>query len=250
MTSLCPSVFETVFERSTAGGYLLSPTPEFRILAVNDTFLRATGRTRAELLGMPLFEAFGAHPGDEAGVQALRASLLRVLATGEPDMLAVQRYPIPVVAADGTRHFEERYWSALNTPIPGPDGALVCISHSTIDVTDVVRLRSQASQSADEVARVRAEADLAHRARLLHEVNCALEAERGRLVHLFEHAPGFVYFTEGAPHRIVQANQALSMLAGPHDVVGCTLAEAFPGEGAQAFPVSYTHLTLPTNREV
>lgn len=51
MTSLCTSVFETVFERSTAGGYLLSPTPDFRLLAVNDTFLKVTGRTRAELLG-------------------------------------------------------------------------------------------------------------------------------------------------------------------------------------------------------
>ncbi|WP_157264391.1 PAS domain-containing sensor histidine kinase [Azohydromonas aeria] len=235
MDSLCTSVFETVFKRSTAGGYLLSPTPEFRILAVNDTFLEATGRTRAELLGVPLFEAFGARPGDEGGVHALRASLLKVLVTGEPDMLTVQRYPIPVIAADGSRHFEERYWSALNTPIPGPDGALACISHSTIDVTDVVRLRSQARQSADEVARVRAEADLANRAQLLHEVNRALEAERGRLAHLFEHAPGFVYFTEGAAHRIVQANRALSALAGPRDLVGCTLAEAFPGEGAQAF---------------
>jgi signal transduction histidine kinase/CheY-like chemotaxis protein len=138
---LSPDLFEAVFNSSPIGHYLLSPTPDAIILAVNDAFLKASARTREELVGISLFAAFPRNPDDPAdtGETDLRRSFSRVLATGQPDRLPVQRYPIPVVLPNGEAGFEERFWSAFSTPIFGADGAILCISHTTIDVTEQVR---------------------------------------------------------------------------------------------------------------
>jgi signal transduction histidine kinase len=138
---LSPSVFESAFNSSPIGKYLLSPTPEAIILAVNDSFLRASSRRREDLVGVSLFVAFPSDPNDPASTNEteLRASLARVRATGQPDTLPVQRYPIPVLAADGGITFEERFWSAHSAPVFGPDGDLVCIAHTTKDVTEQIR---------------------------------------------------------------------------------------------------------------
>ncbi|MFN3791021.1 ATP-binding protein [Massilia sp.] len=138
---LSPSVFESAFNSSPIGKYLLSPTPEAVILAVNDAFLRASSRRREELVGTSLFVAFPSNPddpGSSTNEAELRASFAKVLATGEPDMLPVQRYPIPVQAADGAIGFEERFWSAYSAPVFGEDGAIACISHTTKDVTEQI----------------------------------------------------------------------------------------------------------------
>ncbi|MFF8940487.1 hypothetical protein ACF08O_38460 [Streptomyces paradoxus] len=47
-------------------------------------------------------------------------SLRRVLDIGKPDTLVLQRYDIP--APDRPGGFEERWWSEVHTPLPGPDG--------------------------------------------------------------------------------------------------------------------------------
>jgi PAS domain S-box-containing protein len=119
------------------GNYLLSPTPEAIILAVNDAFLATASRAREELLGLSVFAAFPENPDDpqDTGVSALRDSILRVLASGKPDALPLQRYPIWVTTPEGGKRYEERFWSALNTPVFGPGGELICISHHTTDVT-------------------------------------------------------------------------------------------------------------------
>ena len=111
---LAPSVFESAFNSSPLGKYLLSPTPEAVILAVNEAFLKASSRRREDLVGRSLFEAFPPDPNDPERIneQELRASLARVRDTGQPDTLPVQRYPIPVPGADGVVSFEERFWSA------------------------------------------------------------------------------------------------------------------------------------------
>jgi len=139
---LSPSVFESVFNSSPIGKYLLSPTPEAIILAVNDAFLKASSRRREDLLGKSLFVAFPSNPDDPASSTneaELRASLARVLQTGKPDTLPVQRYPIPLKGPDGTIVFEERFWSAYSAPVLDRDGAVACISHTTKDVTEQIR---------------------------------------------------------------------------------------------------------------
>jgi len=143
------NLFESVFNRSPFGHYLLSPTPEATILAVNDAFLKASARTRTELVGLSLFTAFPGNPADptDSGEVLLRDSLARVRASSRPDTLPAIRYPIPVVLPNGETGFEERFWTATSTPIFGTDGQLLCISHSNIDVTDQVNSEAAVRES-------------------------------------------------------------------------------------------------------
>jgi len=143
------NLFESVFNRSPFGHYLLSPTPEATILAVNDAFLKASARTRTELVGLSLFTAFPNNPADptDSGEALLRDSLARVRASRHPDTLPALRYPIPVVLPNGETGFEERFWTATSTPIFGADGELVCISHSNIDVTDQINSEAAVRES-------------------------------------------------------------------------------------------------------
>jgi len=143
------ALYEAVFNASHTGHYLLSPTPEAVILAVNDAFLKASGRRREELVGTSLFVAFprNAEDPNDTGEDDLRRSLARVAATGQVDILPAIRYPIRVELPSGEVRFEERFWNAVSTPIFGPDGQLVCISHSTSDVTAMVRAEVARSES-------------------------------------------------------------------------------------------------------
>lgn len=142
-------LFETVFDHSPVGEYLLSPSDDPVILAVNETFLRTTGRTRESLVGHRLFAAFPGDPEDpgDTGVAALRASLQRVVGSGQADRMPVQRYPIRVRRTDGTERFEERYWRAVNTPVLDGHGQLVCIAHRTEDVTEQTRVEDALGRS-------------------------------------------------------------------------------------------------------
>jgi diguanylate cyclase (GGDEF)-like protein/PAS domain S-box-containing protein len=237
-TLLPLTVFQLVFDNSPICEYLLSPTPEAIILAVNQKFLDSVSRKREDLIGASLFAAFPENPTDpeDSGVTALRQSLLRVIATGKPDTLALQRYPIRVVSAQGVEKFEERYWSVVNTPLFDDDGQLLCISHNTMDVTDMLARKAGTAKTMDaNDQRARLEAGMFTRAQTIQEVNQALEAERTRLQHLFDHAPGFVYFTKGSEHVIVQANDAFHELSGPRELIGKTIRQAFPEVADQGF---------------
>lgn len=112
--------------------------PDLVILDVNAAYCRATGRPRVDLVGRYLFDAFPDNPADPDadGVPNLSASLHRVLRSGEPETMAVQKYDIPVPDRPGV--FEERWWSPINTPVLGPDGQVAWIIHRVEDVTDFV----------------------------------------------------------------------------------------------------------------
>ena len=137
--------FEAVFNCGPQGNCLVSPTAEATIIAVNDVLLKFTGRRREDIVGISIYDAFPGDPGDPAdtGEAALRASIGRAGATGTAQAMPAQRYPIQITLPDGGVGYEERYWSAVNTPVFDDKGELICISHSTMDVSD--RLRSEAS---------------------------------------------------------------------------------------------------------
>jgi signal transduction histidine kinase len=143
------NLFESVFDRSPFGHYLLSPTPDAVILAVNDAFLKASARSREELVGVSLFAAFPHDPDDplDDGETRLRGSLAKVMASSQPDTLPAVRYPIPVTLPNGEPGFEERFWNATSMPVFGANGELVCISHSNIDVTDQVNSEAAVRES-------------------------------------------------------------------------------------------------------
>jgi PAS domain S-box-containing protein len=133
-----PQVDHTAVYRQLPVPVLLL-TPEFVVADVNQAYLRVTGRTREELLGRDVFDAFPDNPWDPGatGVRSIRASMRRVLSSGEPEALALLRYDVEV--PDGPGRFAKRYWSPVNAPVFGPDGRVVLIAHCVEDVTDRVR---------------------------------------------------------------------------------------------------------------
>ena len=114
-------------------------TPEFAVADVNLAFLQATGRTREELLGRNIFDAFPDDPSDPnaTGVRNSFASLGRILATGEPDAMEFQKYDAEVPGSPG--QFARTYWGAMNAPVFGADGRLVLIAQCVEEVTDRMR---------------------------------------------------------------------------------------------------------------
>ncbi|HUA41905.1 MAG TPA: PAS domain-containing protein [Streptosporangiaceae bacterium] len=114
-------------------------TPEYVIEEMNEAYLRVTGRTREDLLGLEVFAAFPDNPSDPGatGVRNMSASFGRVLATGEPDELALQRYDVEVPGSPGV--FARRYWCPVNVPVFGSGGRVVLIANCVEEVTDRVR---------------------------------------------------------------------------------------------------------------
>jgi hypothetical protein len=116
--SLSDADYQIIFE-SVPGLYLiLLPNSVYTIVAASDAYLKATMTLRSEIVGRPLFDVFPDNPKDPAadGVSKLQASLGRVLATGKPDVMAVQKYDVRRPEAKGGE-FEVRYWSPINSPV-------------------------------------------------------------------------------------------------------------------------------------
>jgi signal transduction histidine kinase/ActR/RegA family two-component response regulator len=138
--------FRRLFE--AAPGLYLVLTPDFHIVAATEAYLRATMTTREAIVGRHLFEVFPDNPDDPGatGEKNLRASLERVLATGAPDAMAVQKYDIrrPPTAGGG---FEERYWFPVNSAVLDDAGTVEFIIHRVEDVTDFVRSRHELQES-------------------------------------------------------------------------------------------------------
>ena len=126
--------YEAVYRQLPIPVLLL--TPEFAIADVNQASLQATGRTRDELLGRSVFDAFPSNPSDPAAttVRSTIASLRRVLATGEPSAMEFQKSDIEVPGSPGV--FARYYWSGVNAPVLGPDGRVALIAIMAEDVTD------------------------------------------------------------------------------------------------------------------
>jgi PAS domain-containing protein len=127
---------------------VLLMTPDFVMVSMNSAYRRVSGRKREELVGRNVFDAFPDNPADPhaTGVHNLRASLRGVLATGEADVMAMQKYDIEAAASPGL--FEKRYWCPVNAPVFGPDGNIVLLAHCVEEVTDRVR-KFVAAQIAD-----------------------------------------------------------------------------------------------------
>ncbi len=138
MNSSTAEDFRLLFQASPT--LFLALTPELTIVAASDSYLRATMTRRADIVGRHLFEVFPDNPDDPAatGVLNLRNSLKQVLATRQPDQMAIQKYDVRKPAEEGGA-FEERYWSPLNAPALNENGDVVYIIHRVEDVTERVR---------------------------------------------------------------------------------------------------------------
>jgi signal transduction histidine kinase len=128
--------YRALFE--SAPGLYLVLNRDLVIVAASDAYLSATMTRRDAIMGRGIFEVFPDNPDDPAatGVRNLRASLERVLRSGQPDAMAVQKYDIPLPQGGG---FAERHWSPVNSPVRAPDGTIAYIIHRVEDVTEFLR---------------------------------------------------------------------------------------------------------------
>jgi len=132
------NLFSEAFRASPIGQYLLAPTEGLEILDVNDAFLASVRRSRSDVQGKPLFDVFPNNPDDPySAVSALAKSIATAIEEGKSQLMPAQLYPIEM-HRDGKSWFENMYWSATNTPIYGTNGNLLCVSHTTIDITERV----------------------------------------------------------------------------------------------------------------
>jgi PAS domain-containing protein len=114
-------------------------TPQYVIADLNLAYQQVTGRTREELLGRHLFEAFPDNPEDPdaSGVRGIAASLERVLANGKPDTLSLQQYDVEML--DNPGQFARRFWCPVNAPVFGPDGQLMLLVQCVEEITTRVQ---------------------------------------------------------------------------------------------------------------
>ncbi len=117
-------------------------TPDLVIVEANAAYLANVGRTREQLIGRPVFEAFPptADALDEHGVPRVQGSLERARDTGRPDTMPIQRYDIQDPDGPG---MVERFWSLISAPILDADGRVVLVVQRNEDITDVVRERDR-----------------------------------------------------------------------------------------------------------
>ncbi|MEV5910802.1 SpoIIE family protein phosphatase [Streptomyces chartreusis] len=167
--------YEAIFQ--CLPGMVALLTPDLVYVDANEDFQRLSGRPREELVGRYLFDVFPDNPNDTTatGMRNLQASLLRVVATGERDAMALQRYDVEDPLHPG--EWEERYWSPVNAPVFGPDGKVVLLVHRVEEVTELIRLRG--GTGSNSRARV-LEAELYTRARELQELNERLRQSHAR----------------------------------------------------------------------
>ena len=144
--------FQALFE-SAPGPYLVL-SPDFRIVAVSNAYLRATMTKREEILGRDIFEVFPDNPDDPdaTGVRNLSASLNRVKQSQTADTMPVQKYDIPRPETDGGG-FEVRYWNPVNSPVFGANGEVRYIIHRVEDVTALIQLEQRGIEREKESRR-------------------------------------------------------------------------------------------------
>ncbi|MXP00876.1 PAS domain-containing protein [Altererythrobacter xixiisoli] len=192
---------------------------DLTIVWMNDAYLRATMRTRDDIIGKKLLEAFPSDPASESH-QLMTRSFEKVIASGKPDEIALIRYDIH--QPDGTT--KQSFWSATHTPVTNASGQVELILQHTVDVTELHGLRRQ-----------RDEMGVLQRANKVQERNRDLDDESRRLKRLFEQTPGFVAIVSGPNHEFMLANHAYRELVGRQDLVGKTVAEALPEVVDQGF---------------
>lgn len=168
--------FQKVF--LSAPSLFLIVSTDFTILALNDSYERATMKKRDEMIGRNLFEVFPDNPDDKSadGVSNLSKSLHSVLKDKKTHTMAVQRYDVQ--RPDGT--FEVRYWSPINIPIFNSKNEIDYIVHRVEDVTEFITLKDEQSKNENITLGLQKkvnemEVEIVKRSREIQKLNFELE---------------------------------------------------------------------------
>lgn len=166
-----PLDFRQLFE--SFPGLCVVVMPDMTVAAVTDEYLRATGVKREDLIERNLFKVF-AENVETRGAVNIRASIEKVLRTGETDVLPIQKYDFQRVAEEGDRD-EERYWKLTTFPasqreIEAAGGKVPFVIHCVEEITERVmpeqKENEQEKINIDETSREQAQEQLTERAKL------------------------------------------------------------------------------------
>ncbi|KAB0680802.1 sensor histidine kinase [Aureimonas leprariae] len=205
--------FESLFA-SIPSPYMVLDA-RFNYVAANRAYSDVVKLAPERLIGNNLFELF---PNDGEEGQRLRRSLQSVLDTGKSNTIAFIPYAIPRPEAEGGGT-ETRYWTAVHTPLRGPDGGTAFVLQNTVDVTELVHSRAGADGGSLDMLQRAREAERAYRDTL---------AESEEFRRLFAQAPGMIAVFEGADHLLAFANDAYKAFAGDRPLKGRAVREIFP----------------------
>lgn len=229
-------LFDAIFRHSPNAYMVLDR--DLRYVEANHAYELLTGMAREQLLGRGLFELFPGTVNPDGSNQAdlLRASLLRAIASGERDTLALIPYAIEARTPEGPV-VDMRYWSATHTPLRNDAGEVVAVLQHTTDVTEVERLRAEVRQAREATGLTQAQSDsgVLSRAAAVQHDNLKLSARQAFLIDLFAQAPGFMAVLRGPAHVFELANAAYSELVGGRNVVGQDVRRALPELEGQGF---------------
>ncbi|UHD44015.1 PAS domain-containing protein [Aureimonas altamirensis] len=162
---------------------------DLTIVAATDAYLATTDRSRKDIVGRHILEAFPENPEAAGTVEQgpLEVSLRHVLKTGEPHEMAVIQYDIPRPANEGGG-FYQRYWTPVHTPVKDEAGAVRYIVQNPMDVTESVR------QTREADARLRIALHAADLGSWEYEPETDIWRRSGTVDEIFGFAPG-----EGGP---------------------------------------------------
>jgi signal transduction histidine kinase len=207
-----PTLTQQLSALETVPDSYIVVSPELRILTASNAYLADTLKRREELVGRYLFDAFPdnpAAPGANA-VRNWRASLERVIATGQPHQMALQHYDVLDPQRPG--HFVERHWLPRNTPVFDAHGQLRYIIHSSVNVTEEVQARRAMTQAQGREQEALVEA----------------ERERQRLSQLVLQAPAAMCLLQGPDFVYELVNPGYQQLFADRQLLGQPLLQAVP----------------------
>jgi PAS domain S-box-containing protein len=221
--------FRSLFESAPALYLVL--TPDLRIVAASDAYLRATMTKREEILGRKLFDVFPDNPDDPSatGVRNLTASLERVVKHRRADAMEEQKYDVRRPEAEGGG-FEERHWSPVNSPVFGEGQEVAYIIHRVEDITEFVRLRKTGIEQGKLTAELRERTERMEVESLLRSRELEAANRRRLLLEEFiEQAPvGLALFDRKMRFLSVSQRWLADAGATGQEVVGRTHHEVFP----------------------
>lgn len=123
-----------LFEAVPGNNLLIkADSPYYTIMAVSEGFLQLTGKTKDEIIGKGLREAFPPNPdnADHAKVEDIHTSLDEVMSTKKAHQLPAGRY----VMTDKKNLLSEKSWKINNSPFLNDEGEVIFIINSIEDIT-------------------------------------------------------------------------------------------------------------------
>ena len=142
--ALVPPDYRTLFE--AAPDLYLVLDSNLAIVAASDAYLRTMQRERDDVLGLNVYAAFpdNAHDLEAGGNSAMAASMGRLFASKQADVMPLQKYDVP---RDDGQGFDEKHWRIVNAPILGDDGAIRYVLHRAEDVTEKVIAKREGEET-------------------------------------------------------------------------------------------------------